>query len=133
MRRALTLAAGVALGAGMALAGPGVPGAAWFTGLYERVGRDGAGALDDRVYLAPERGNLRMTACGAADVQLGFDPYGLRENSIVSGRDAGALSCLFHNDGYNRPVITCRSDTGERFTLWPVEPDFRTALLECGG
>lgn len=116
------------------LAGPGVPGADWFAGVYERVGRDAAaGGLNDRIRLVPERGNLRMTACGAADKPFGFDPYGLRENAMVSGTGLDALICLFHNDGFNRPVITCRSESGSRFTLWPVEPGFRTAALECSG
>lgn len=134
MRVARPLAVCLALCPGGALAGPGVPGADWFAGVYERIGRDaGAGPLDDRVRLVPKGGNLRLTACGAPDLPLGFDPYGLRENAIVSGTGAGALTCLFHNDGYNRPVITCRSEAGARFTLWPVEPGFRTAVLECGG
>ncbi len=127
------LAAVLSFGAVAAWAGPGVPGADWFRGVYERVGRDAAGVLDDRVHLVPDGVNLRLSACGAPDTGLGFDPYGLRENAMVSGTGAGALTCLFHNDGYNRPVITCRSEEGTRFTLWPVEPGFRTATLTCGG
>lgn len=119
--------------AGAATAGPGVPGPDWFTGVYERVGRDaGQAALDDRVRLAPEGVDLRMTACTGPDLRIHFDPYGLRENALVAGQGAAALSCLFHNDGYSRPVITCRSEQGQRFTLWPVEPGFRTATLDCG-
>lgn len=110
-----------------------MPGADWFRGVYERVGRDAGGVLDDRVRLVPDGVNLRLSACGAPDMGLGFDPYGLRENAMVSGAGAAALICLFHNDGYDRPVITCRSETGTRFTLWPVEPGFRTATLTCGG
>jgi hypothetical protein len=131
--RGAALAAVLALWAAAAWAGPGVPGAEWFHGVYERVGRDAAGLLDDRVHLVPEGENLRLTACGVPDMPLGFDPYGLRENGMVSGTGSGALSCLFHNDGFNRPVITCRSETGTRFTLWPVEPGFRTETLTCGG
>jgi hypothetical protein len=132
VRGAAPLAAGLALWAAAAWAGPGVPGAEWFRGVYERVGRDAAGLLDDRVHLVPEGGNLLLTACGVPDTPLGFDPYGLRENGMVSGTGTAALSCLFHNDGFNRPVITCRSEEGTRFTLWPVEPGFRTAALDCG-
>ncbi|MDZ7904836.1 MAG: hypothetical protein U5N55_03010 [Cypionkella sp.] len=35
------------------------------------------------------------------------------------------VECLFHNNGYNRPILTCRSDAGAAFTLWPVA---KTAL-----
>ena len=131
--RGAALAAGLALWAASAWAGPGVPGADWFAGLYERVGRGTSGALDDRVLLAPERGNLRMTACGGPDLPLTFDPYGLRENAMVLGAGTEVMVCLFHNDGYNRPVITCQSEAGARFTLWPVAEGFRTAALACGG
>ena len=131
--RAPCLAAALVLWAGAAPAGPGVPGAEWFRGVYERVGRDASGTTDDRVRLDPDGANLRLTACGAPDLPLAFDPYGLRENALVSGTGDAALTCLFHNDGYNRPILTCRSEAGLRFTLWPVEPGFRTAGLACGG
>jgi hypothetical protein len=106
------------------LAGPGVPGPDWFTGRYERVGRDAAGRLvDDQVRIVPDRGRLRVDSCMAPPLLLAFDPYGARENAL----SGAGIDCLFHADASARPILTCRT-AGGAFTLWPL-PD---APPDCG-
>ena len=136
-RTALALAAllllSFAAGAGLAEAPP----AEYFTGVYERVGRDGAvppGLLNDVVRIDPAPGGLAVSACGAAAgaplYLLRFDSFGDVQNLLVSQGDEGAaLWCLYGNDGDNYPLLTCASDGpgGAKFLLWP-EPD-----APCGG
>lgn len=132
----LAFVASLLIGVPAAVAGPGVPGPDYFRGLYERVGRDRmALPVDDRVRIEPEGDGLSLRACGAAPLSLRFAPWSLGEN-FLSGQirsEAGAetLVCQFHNDGNNRPLLTCQSDQGTKLSLWPAGDGFRDGVLDC--
>jgi hypothetical protein len=127
-RAALTLAA---LAAGAAAAKTGTPGPHYFVGTYERIGRTGGAggaALDDRVRIEVVGQSVAIRGCSGPEVLMGFGPAFEIEN-LMTGAQAGvAVDCLFHNNGYNRPILTCRSADGGGFTLWPLAE----APLECG-
>ena len=105
------------------LAGPGVPGPAYFAGTYERVGRDSAlppRFMDDRVSITVMGRGLRLEDCAGAETRMFFFPTMDGENVILGQTDGADFACLFHNNGENRPILTCRADAGGLFTLWPV-------------
>lgn len=132
-RRAVALAA-LAVLPMPAHSGPGTPGPAYFTGLYDRIGRDdAAGLVNDHVRLEPAGQALSMLSCGAAPLTLVFAPWSLGENFVTARIKGGTMVCQFHNDGDNHPIFTCQSDTGARMTLWPADKGFRTAALDCKG
>ena len=109
---------------GQALAKVGTPGPAWFTGTYERVGRDGSGALlNDEVGLAPLGDGLQIMACGGQDSVLSFGPAFEIVNLLSGSRGQVPMDCLFHTDGHSRPILTCRAKDGASFTLWPLPND----------
>jgi hypothetical protein len=120
-----------------AVAGPGVPGPDYFTGTYDRVGRDAAavpGLVDDHLRIAPDGPNgLRLTGCGGEVGRLVFAPFSEIENLMEGVIDAKPVWCLFHNNGDNYPILTCSGDpaNGLRLTLWPAD-DFATDLV-CPG
>ena len=135
-------AGAVALGLAAAAVAPGPvraegPPPEYFTGVYERVGRDDAappGLLNDRVRIDPVEGGLAVSACktgGEPLFVLEFQAFGDVTNLLVSrpGRPGPDLWCLYGNNGDNYPLLTCASGdgTGTRFTLWPA-PD-----APCGG
>lgn len=102
------------------MAKPGTPGPAWFTGVFERVGRDASGGLlDDQVSVRPYGDGLEIVACGGQDSILSFGPAFEIVNLLSGSRGQAAMECLFHNNGYMRPILTCRADDGAAFTLWP--------------
>lgn len=121
--------------AGPALAGPGVPGPDYFSGTYQRVGRDGAtppALIDDLVRIVPLRTSVELTFCEGPPIALGFNASFEQENLMVGPSMGGGVECLFHNNGFNLPILTCRVQDGARFTLWrlaDVPPD---APLACG-
>ncbi len=113
--------AALLLTAGGALAE--APPPEYFTGVYERIGRDGSGRLvNDVVRIDPGEGGLALRVCGAGAGQvpelLAFDTFGDVQNLLVSDR----LWCLFSNNGDNYPLLNCAGTGAERATLWP-EPD----------
>ena len=117
-------AAALLLGAGVA--GAEVPPPEYFTGVYERVGRDGAvppGLLNDLVRLDPVDGGLLMRVCGAGPSEsllvLRFDEVGDVSNLLTGREGPFQLWCLYGNDGDNYPLLTCTSDGGARFLMWP--------------
>lgn len=122
----------VVLAAGPAAAKPGTPGPAYFTGSYERIGRlGGAVALlqNDRVTIAPEGQGVMIAGCTGAALKMGFGPA-FEITNLMTGSQAGVtVECLFHNNGYNRPILTCRAADGAAFTLWPLA----AAVPSCGG
>ncbi|OYU39260.1 MAG: hypothetical protein CFE33_12705 [Pseudorhodobacter sp. PARRP1] len=130
MRRRLALA--LVLVAGPALAKPGTPGPAYFTGSYERVGRTGGATpqlLSDRVTITPEGQAVVIAGCSGAALTMSFGPA-FEIVNLMTGAQAGvAADCLFHNNGYNRPILTCRLEDGGAFTLWPLP----AATPACGG
>lgn len=117
-----------------ALAGPGAPGPDYFRGLYERVGRDGQSLpVNDRVRIEPDGSALALMSCNAAPLALTFAPWSLGEDFLSAQAGAETLICQFHNDGDNRPLLTCQSDMGAKIMLWPVEGGFRDGVLDCDG
>lgn len=126
------LALALVLVAGPVAAGPGVPGADWFAGLYERVGRDAEGRpVNDRVRITGAGDWLTVEACGEPPLALRFLPFSLRENGL--GSADGTMACLFHTDAGVRPLLTCEDAGLLRLTLWNTGPEFRAGTLECGG
>ena len=108
--------------AGAALAKPGTPGPAYFSGIYERIGRDASGAmLNDLMQIQPAGNSVDLTACTGVVVQMNFGPAFEIVNLMTGSQGADAYDCLFHNNGYGRPILTCRSAAGSAFTLWPTE------------
>jgi hypothetical protein len=115
-------------GAGPALAKPGTPGPHYFAGTYERVGRSGGGVLNDRVRIEVVGQSVAIRACRGPEMLMGFGPAFEIEN-LMTGSAAGvAVDCLFHNNGYNRPILTCRMADGGAFTLWPLAD----VPVDCG-
>lgn len=112
--------------AALAAAGPAaadLPPAAYFTGVYLRIGRDVAGvAVNDAVRLDPAEGGLALRVCGAGAGQppeiLLFEPLGEIPNLVGNDR----LWCLHSNNGDNYPILNCAGEGQARLTLWP-EPD----------
>ncbi len=105
------------------------PPADYFTGVYQRVGRDSAtppGLVNDVVRLDPAPGGLALTVCGAGSGQtpfiLAFDQIGDVTNLLWGGEGEDELWCLYGNNGDNYPLLTCSSTNESRVTLWP-EPD----------
>ncbi len=109
-----------------ALAKPGTPGPHYFQGSFERVGRAGgaeAEALNDRVVIVPVGQSVAIRACEGPEVLMSFGPAFEVEN-LMTGSVAGVpVECLFHNNGYNRPILTCRAGDGGAFVLWPIDTD----------
>ncbi len=112
----------VQVSAEQALAKPGTPGAAYFARSYDRVGRDGAGALlNDQVTIAPFGDGLEIAACAGRDSVLSFGPAFEIVNLLSGQRGPAQIACLFHNNGYSRPILTCQAEDGAAFTLWPLD------------
>jgi hypothetical protein len=125
---ALLLSAGAALAEG--------PPPEYFTGTYQRIGRDGAsppGLLNDPVRLDPAGEGLALRECAdpvgepVSPLLLEFDRTGEVPNLLIGEQGPFQVWCLHQNNGDNYPLLTCGSDGGARFTLWP-EPD-----LPCAG
>ncbi len=117
--------------AGPAMAKPGTPGPAYFSGSYERIGRLGgiAALQNDRVTIAPEGQGVVIAGCTGAALTMSFGPA-FEITNLMTGSQAGVtVECLFHNNGYNRPILTCRAADGAAFTLWPLP----LAAQGCGG
>jgi hypothetical protein len=101
-----------------------IPSPEYFTGLYERVGRDDAGGLvNDLVRLDPQGEALLLSSCNAQgeplSVTLRFEPMFEVENILSGSLGQSTLWCQFHNDGQNYAILNCATDAGARFTLWP--------------
>jgi len=114
--------------AGAAWAKPGTPGPGYFVGSYEWVGRDARARLQSGPAQITAIGrDVVISSCMGADVRMSFGPA-FEVVNLMSGSQGGdSVECLFHNNGYNRPILTCRSDGGAAFTLWPA----RNADLPC--
>jgi hypothetical protein len=138
----MTRAAGAALALLAALsftsafAKPGTPGPHYFAGTFERVGRAGGSdpvLLNDRVTITPQGQSVVIRDCSGPEMLMGFGPAFELENLMTGSMGDTGVECLFHNNGYNRPLLTCRASDGAVFTLWPLagaEPD---APLDCPG
>lgn len=129
--RAAALVAGLFLVTTAALAKPGTPGPHYFEGSYDRVGRTGGAApvmVNDHVRIAPVGQSVAITGCTGPDALMGFGPAFELVNLMTGVQGGVAVECLFHNNGYNRPILTCTAEDGAAFTLWP-QPH---TPLDCG-
>ncbi len=137
------LAAVVILAAGAAVAKPGTPGPGYFEGSYEWVGRDAQTRLQSGpAQIIAQGQGVVIRSCMGKNVDLSFGPafevVNLMTGALAGENQAGEnqvgenqvgdkIECLFHNNGYNRPILTCRSNGGAAFTLWPAH----AAPLPC--
>ena len=138
----MTRAAGAALALLAALsftaafAKPGTPGPHYFAGTFERVGRS-AGAnpalLDDLVTITPQGQAVVIRGCSGPEMRMDFGPAFELENLMTGSMGMIPVECLFHNNGYNRPLLTCRAADGASFTLWPLTGEDAKAPLSCAG
>ncbi|PZQ99783.1 MAG: hypothetical protein DI533_03820 [Cereibacter sphaeroides] len=122
MKAALVLL--VALQASAVLAKPGTPGPHYFEGIYERVGRSGGASptlLNDLVTISPEGQNVVIRGCDGPETLMGFGPAFEVEFLMTGQQGNSGVECLFHNNGYNRPILTCRVSDGAAYTLWPLQ------------
>lgn len=122
MRGAVCIAA--ALMAGGAMAKTGTPGPDYFVGSYDIVGQTaGAEFISGLARVDVQGSGLRVSQCKAKDLVLSFGPAFEVVNLLSGSQNGDTVACLFHNNGYNRPILTCRSDGGAAFTLWPRAGD----------
>ncbi|MCF1709650.1 hypothetical protein L0V05_12585 [Tabrizicola sp. J26] len=126
--------AGLLLGEAAA-AKPGTPGPDYFTGTYQRIGRSGGaepGLIDDKVAIAPDGDRVTIRGCTGPETLMGFGPA-FEIVNLMTGQQAGiGVECLFHNNGYNRPILTCQTQDGAAWTLWPTSFGGPGAPLVCG-
>lgn len=124
MKRPIAIAVVLMALSGQVLAKVGTPGTGWFIGTYERVGRDGSGALlNDQISLVPLGDGLQIMTCSGQDSTLSYGPAFEIVNLLSGSRGQMAMDCLFHKDGNLRPILTCRAEDGASFTLWPMAKD----------
>jgi hypothetical protein len=135
MRGARLLAAALAVLAGGSWAKTGTPGPHYFEGVYERVGRSGGEApmlLNDRVTITPVGQSVAIRACTGSETLMDFGPAFEIEYLMTGSSGTVGVECLFHNNGYNRPILTCRAQDGASYTLWPVAAGDPQTPLDCG-
>ena len=115
---------------------PGTPGPHYFAGTFDRVGRAGGSdpaLLDDRVTITPQGQAVVIKSCSGPEILMQFGPAFELENLMTGRMGDTDVECLFHNNGYNRPLLTCRAADGASFTLWPVTGIAPDAALTCSG
>ncbi len=129
--------AGLAIcSAGTVFAKPGTPGPHYFAGTYERIGRAGGEApraMNDRVVIVPVDQSVAIRECAGPETLMGFGPAFEIVNLMTGNVGTVSVECLFHNNGYNRPILTCRAADGAAYTLWPVLGVAEDAPLACSG
>ena len=101
----------------------------YFTGIYERVGRDGGtppGLMNDMVRIVAVSGGLEVSACNAGmrstPIVLRHDRFGDVGNLLSTGTDEAWVGCQYFNDMDNYPILNGHDGKGALFTLWPA-PD----------
>lgn len=127
----------LAVTAQQAMAEDNRPDPSYFTGVYERVGRDAQtppGLIDDLLRIDPtaDGWGIVIRPCDGGPAEGGpleLRPSGYDEvPNILEGKDGPfGLWCQYFNDHSNYPVLTCVSEMGARFTLWAVTDDRATA------
>lgn len=115
------------------------PDPSYFTGVYERVGRNAAsppGLINDLVRITPAAtgwGFVMQDCAVPADPGAALDmrPSGYDEvPNIVEGKDGPfQVWCQYFNDHSNYPILTCASDMGARYTLWAVTDARATSCM----
>lgn len=123
------LSAIMVLTATLSATGPAVaqvPPADFFTGLYERVGRDADGELiSDFVRLDPAGEGLKMSLCPISDsaaplAELYLATFEGVDLLIISLGDT-EIWCEFYKHEGSYAMIFCEGvDSKEKFTLWPL-------------
>ncbi|GAB1363611.1 hypothetical protein MASR1M32_28470 [Rhodobacter sp.] len=142
MRAALALALALALCSGSAaLAEQSYPDLSYFTGVYERVGRDAGtppALINDLLRITPAADGKGLTVRSCDPLAHEGWPLELRPGefdevpNILEGKDGPfGFWCQFFNDHSNYPVLTCASQMGARFTLWAITDD-RAADCSAG-
>lgn len=98
----------------------------YFTGVYERVGRDGSSPpklINETVWISPNpTGGLTVAPCvagGEAAFPLKFTELFEATNLLSNNDDANLIGCQFFNNMDNYPILTCFQGRQGRFTLWP--------------
>jgi hypothetical protein len=135
MRGARLLAAVLAVLAGSSWAKTGTPGPHYFEGVYDRVGRSGGQEpvlLNDRVTITPVGQSVAIRACTGPETLMDFGPAFEIEYLMTGSSGTVGVECLFHNNGYNRPILTCQSQDGAAWTLWPTSFSGPGTPLSCG-
>lgn len=115
------------------MAKTGTPGPHYFAGTYERVGRTGGAEpvlLNDRVSITPAGQSVAIRACTGPETLMGFGPAVEIENLMTGSSEGVGVECLFHNNGYKRPILTCQTQDGASYTLWPLAKGAK-ATLDC--
>lgn len=102
----------------------------FFTGVFERVGRDASdppGLINDLLRITPtaEGWGLSLRPCDAVEgqdwpLELRHTSFGEVPNILEGKQGETGLWCQYFTDHSNYPVLTCASDQGARFTLWAV-------------
>ncbi|NPD15330.1 hypothetical protein HOY34_08975 [Xinfangfangia sp. D13-10-4-6] len=148
------------LGSGIGMADDRLPETSFFTGVYERVGKDAAespGLIDDLVRIVPASegwglmlypcaaepgGEATETAEKATDWPLELRAFGHNEvpNILYAADDAadgtegaGNLWCQYFSDHGNYPIFNCRSQKRGTFTLWPITDERMEACMSAAG
>ena len=126
MRYLAPCAAVFVLAAGAVWAKPGTPGPAYFAGHYDFVGRSAGTApvlQQGAAQIIPQGQDVVIRRCAAPDVVMSFGPAFEMDNLMTGqqGQAGDLVECLFHNNGNNRPILTCTSRGGAAFTLWPLD------------
>ena len=121
-------AAMMVLAAGAVWAKPGTPGPDYFAGQYDYVGRSAGDApqlTQGAAQIMAQGRDVVIRRCAAPDLVMSFGPA-FEIVNLMTGQQVGAgaqgdvVECLFHNNGNNRPILTCTSQAGAAFTLWPL-------------
>ena len=126
--RACFVAGGLLLVPGVGGAERYGPSTDYFTGVYERIGRDDAtppGFINEFVWISPNAtGGVTVAPCladGGAPFDLEFFELFESTNLLSSGGDDHWMGCQFFNNMDNYPILTCFQGETGRFTLWPVQ------------
>lgn len=119
------------------------PDTSFFTGVYERVGRSGAevpALIDDLVRITPVDGTwaLDVFPCATVadqDAPIRLNPLDFGEVPNILEGQAGpsGLWCQYFTDHSNYPILTCQSEMGARFTLWPITDERLTVCMMAAG
>ncbi len=123
MHSAVVIALAVGLGFTMP-ARADLPPLDYFTGYYERVGRDAEGKLmEGYVHLNAVGDALQLAECPLSALEppmsLAYDNTFETPNFISGRKGPFRMACQFFNDSQNYPILNCWSDGGALFTLWP--------------
>jgi hypothetical protein len=89
--------------------------------------------INDLVTIAPQGQAVVIRGCSGPEMLMHFGPAFELENLMTGQMGTVPVECLFHNNGYNRPLLTCRATDGASFTLWPLTGKDAKAPLSCAG